>query len=86
MTTRRDLVPNGRKLTTTEESTLLEWVLSMDQRGLAPRFDTVRQMANLLLQTRCQNQDNLDTVGQLWVYNLEMHVRFRAFSSDMFTL
>ena len=69
VTTRRDSVPNSRKLTTTEESTLLEWILSMDQRGLAPRSDTVRQMANLLLQKRCQNQDNPGAVGRLWVYN-----------------
>ena len=32
----RDMRPNGRKLTDTEESTLVEWILSIDQRGLAP--------------------------------------------------
>jgi hypothetical protein len=64
---RCDSVPSNRKLTTTEESTLIEWILSMDQRGLAPRSDTVRQMASLLLQKR--SQDNTLTVGKQWVYN-----------------
>lgn len=42
----------------------------MDQRGLAPASDIVRQMAKLLLQKRSQNQANLLTVGKLWVHNL----------------
>jgi hypothetical protein len=67
---RRDTVPTTRKLTTTEELTLVEWVLSMDQRGLAPTYDIIRQMANLLLQKRSsQNQANPSTVGQNWAYN-----------------
>ena len=49
---RRDSRPTNRKLTDTEESTLVQWILSMDQRGLSPRPDSVRQMANLLLQKR----------------------------------
>jgi hypothetical protein len=67
---RRDTVPNNRKLTTTEESTLIKLILSMDQRGLAPTKDTVHQMANLLLQKRSQDQTNPTTIGQRWVYNL----------------
>src|SRR5450432_827129 len=47
---RRDARPTNCKLTTTEELTLVQWILSMDQRGLAPRPDSVRQMANLLLE------------------------------------
>ena len=71
MPTRRDTPPESSKLTQTEESTLVEWVLSMDQRGLAPTYDIVGQMANLLLQKRSQTQANpLPTIGQNWVYNL----------------
>jgi hypothetical protein len=33
----------------------------MDRRGLAPTADIVRQMANLLLQKRSQNQANSPT-------------------------
>ena len=64
---RRDSVPMNRKLTTTEESTLIEWILSMDQRGLLVRSDSIRQMANLLLQKR--SQDNTLSIGKQWVYN-----------------
>jgi hypothetical protein len=64
---RRDSIPINRKLTTTEESTLIEWILSMDQRGLPVRSDSIRQMANLLLQKR--SRDNTLTVGKNWVYN-----------------
>ena len=65
--TRRDSIPINRKLTTTEELTLIKWILSMDQRGLPVRSDSIRQMANLLLQKRFQ--DNTVIVGQRWVYN-----------------
>ena len=63
--TRRDTRPASSKLTQTEEATLVEWILSMDRRGLAPTTDIVRQMANLLLQKRSENQANLLTVGKL---------------------
>ena len=49
---RRDAHPNNRKLTNTEESTLVQWILSMDERGLPPTRPIVRQMATLLLQKR----------------------------------
>src|SRR5258707_15416055 len=68
---RRDTRPASSKLTKTEESTLVKWILSMDQRGLAPTYDIVGQMANLLLQKRSQTQANPPpTIGQNWVYNL----------------
>ena len=62
--------PMNRKLTPTEESTLVQWILSMDERGLPPRVDTVRQMANLLLKKRSSaDKQNSPTVGQCWVRN-----------------
>ena len=66
----RDLRSPNLKLSATEESTLVDWILSMDQRGLSPRAEYVRQMANLLLQKQSNpSQDNLPTVGQHWVAN-----------------
>jgi hypothetical protein len=62
---RRDLRPANCKLTETEELTLVQWILSIDERGLLPRSDTVQQMANLLLQKRSGNQGNTLTVGKL---------------------
>src|SRR5450432_3992596 len=65
---RRDARPSNCKLTATEELTLVQWILSMDQRGLAPRPESVRQMADLLLQKRSNSNSN-SQVGKLWVYN-----------------
>ena len=44
--------PMNLKLSSIEESTLAQWILSMHERGLLPRPDTVRQMADLLLKKR----------------------------------
>src|SRR5450432_1545127 len=67
---RRDKRPTNCKLTATEESTLVQWILSMDQRGLAPRPESVQQMADLLLQKRSNSNSNpISQVGQNWVYN-----------------
>jgi len=71
---RRDTRPPNTKLTATEETTLVQWILSMDQRGLAPRPESVRQMADLLLQKRSNSNSNSDLnsstkVGGKWVYN-----------------
>jgi len=66
--TRRDARPTNCKLTTIEELTLVQWILSMDQRGLAPRPDAVRQMATLLLEKRSNSNSN-SYIGQRWVIN-----------------
>src|SRR5450432_3327755 len=69
---RRDRRSPNCKLIATEESTLVQWILSMDQRGLAPRPDSVRQMANLLIVKRSNSNSNPNPkslVGQRWVIN-----------------
>ena len=40
------------KLTQLEEDSLVEWILSMDSRGAAPRPSTIREMADILLASR----------------------------------
>jgi hypothetical protein len=65
---RCDTRPTNCKLTAIEESTLVQWILSMDQRGLAPRPESVRQMADLLLEKR-SNSMPTSQVGKNWVYN-----------------
>ncbi|KAJ5566726.1 uncharacterized protein N7459_010108 [Penicillium hispanicum] len=55
---------NSHKLTETEEITIYNWIISLDDRGAGPRPAMVREMANLLLAQRCSS-----TVGQKWVYN-----------------
>src|SRR3954469_12461411 len=39
----------NHKLTATEELTLVDWILSMDERGLPVRMASIRDMAILLL-------------------------------------
>src|SRR5450432_3193535 len=80
--TRRDARPTNCKLTTIEELTLVQWILSMDQRGLAPRPESVRQMANLLIAKRSDSNPNSDPkslVGERWVYNfVQRHQALRT--------
>jgi len=60
----------NRKLSNTEESTLVKWILSMDERGLPPHTRHIRQMADLLLQKRSDTDEGqIRGVGQRWVYN-----------------
>ena len=56
--------PPNCKLSIAEETTLVQWILSMDQRGLSPRPDSVQQMANLLLEKR-SNSSPCSTVSKL---------------------
>jgi hypothetical protein len=58
---------NNHKLTIIEEESLQKWILSLDDRGAAPRPTTVRQSANLLLEAR--GSTPVQTVGEKWVYN-----------------
>ena len=53
------------KLQVSEEAALIQWILSMDKRGLPPRHSIVRSMANLLLEKR--GDGNSTTVGPNWV-------------------
>jgi hypothetical protein len=52
------------KLTETEESSLINWILLMDECGLAPRVNTIRQMANLLLKRRDKRSLTLMAIDQ----------------------
>ncbi|XP_044718706.1 tc5 transposase DNA-binding domain-containing protein [Hirsutella rhossiliensis] len=53
---------NNLKLTATEETALVQWILSMDERGMPPTVAYTRRMANLLLSERGK-----DPVGENWV-------------------
>ena len=54
---------HNRKLTPTEEQTLFQRIVSLDERGLSPSLPLIRKMANVLLQKRIPNA----SVGQSWV-------------------
>lgn len=64
---RTESIPHNRKLTLTEESTLVEWILSMDTRGMPPTQALVRQMAEILLAQRILSMT--PAIGKNWVGN-----------------
>ncbi|EDN10036.1 hypothetical protein HCAG_05839 [Histoplasma mississippiense (nom. inval.)] len=66
-TARVDIPQKNRKLSLTEEESLVQWILAMDERGQPPRVAAVREMANLLLASRGINPS--PTVGECWVRN-----------------
>jgi hypothetical protein len=70
---------NGLKLTKEKEESLIQWILSLDQRGAAPRPSHVQDMANILLSNR--GSSNIQPIGKNWVYNFikrhdELKTRF----------
>jgi len=50
--TRQQSQVTSRKLRPTEEAALIQWVESMDDRGMSPTIDYIRQMADLLIRER----------------------------------
>jgi hypothetical protein len=67
---RQEIQSANLKLTNTEELTLVDWILSMDERGLPVRITSIRDMANLLLQKRTSTDaSSTRQVGVQWLYN-----------------
>ena len=64
---RTDLRANNHKLTETKELTLVQWILSIDERGYPPRIYTVRKAAKLLLKQHIALPSAL--IGQNWPHN-----------------
>jgi hypothetical protein len=52
MTARRDCQPNSKKLTQLEDEVIVSYILDLDQRGFAPTYAAVRDIANKLLAAR----------------------------------
>jgi DDE superfamily endonuclease len=61
---RRDIQPNSRKLTNSEESVIVQYILDLDSKGFPPRLSGVEDMANHLLAER-----NAGRVGTRWASN-----------------
>ncbi|RJE17441.1 Pogo transposable element, partial [Aspergillus sclerotialis] len=73
-TFRPDTRANNYKLTLNEEESLLQWILSMDTRGSAPRPSIVRDMANILLAKRGGG-----VVGKNWASNyIQRHPELKS--------
>ena len=68
---------NNHKMNQNEEESLVQWILSMDRRGAAPRPAHVRDMANILLSKR--GDTNIQTVGVNWATNfIKRHDELKA--------
>ena len=70
---------NSHKLTQNEEEALVQWILSLDRRGAAPRPAHIQEMANILLSKR--GSTNIQTIGVNWAYKFtkrrdELKTRF----------
>ncbi len=59
-------ISKKRLLTPTEEESLIQWILSMNQRSMPPRIAIVQGMAHLLVAQRQQSTIQ-PTVGENWV-------------------
>lgn len=64
MTSRRDSIPNSRKLTPEEESALIQYIVDLDSSGFPPRPQSIQEMANLFLTDR-----GASPVGKNWTSN-----------------
>ena len=62
-------IAKNRLLTATEEETLVQWILSMDKRGMPPRIAVVRDMADLLVAQH-KKSTPVRLIGQNWVRGL----------------
>jgi len=58
---------NNHIMTQSEEESLVQWILSLDRRGAAPRPAHIQEMADILLSKR--GHTTTTTVGDKWVYN-----------------
>jgi hypothetical protein len=52
MPARRDCQPTSKKLTELEEEVIVRYILDLEQRGFAPTYAAVRDMADKLLAAR----------------------------------
>ncbi|KAJ3542614.1 hypothetical protein NM208_g4000 [Fusarium decemcellulare] len=73
---RRDTIPNSRRLSDLEEQILVQFILDLDSRGFPPRLRFVEEMANRLLADR-----DAPPVGKRWAHNFvrrhhELKTRF----------
>ena len=73
---RQDTMPNSRKLTDLEESTIIQYVLDLDARSFPPRLRGVEDMANRLLADRDAPPVGINWASKFVKRNQELCTRF----------
>ncbi|APA10615.1 hypothetical protein sscle_06g053850 [Sclerotinia sclerotiorum 1980 UF-70] len=68
--------PKSHNLIELEEEVLIQYIIDMDDRGFAPKLNSVEDMANYMLETRGAKK-----IGKLWAHcfvkrRLELKMRF----------
>jgi len=63
---RSEIASANRKLSATEEQSLVQWILELDRRGFPPHIIDVRRMADALLAARGQEPPP-QPIGKCWV-------------------
>ena len=76
MTSRRDSIPNSRKLTPYEESALVQYILDLDSRGFPPRPQSVQEMADLLLSERGESPVGKNQTTNFIKRRIEIKAKF----------
>ena len=67
---RRGISANSRKLTNSEESAILQYIIDLDLRAFPPRLSMVEDMANILLATRnASDVSDIQRVRVKWASN-----------------
>ena len=74
---RRETIPNSRRLSDLEEQIIIQFILELHARGFPPRLRGVEEMANRLLADR-----DASPVGKRWASNFvkrqpELKTRFQ---------
>ena len=75
---RSEKAANCQKLSNTEESILLSWILDMDKHGLPLQLSTIHHLAQLLVSSRLSSSQPV-TIGEHWVHRyIQRHPELKS--------
>ena len=73
---RSETTPHSQKLTSIDENTLVQWILSLEKLGMPPKKPIIHEMAVVLLKNRVEHVSVC--IEKLWLYNfLKRHTELK---------